>query len=217
MHTSQSIDPNKEAPGLAASRRSMNTQRQVTSVTTKHWSDYFATTFGPECGRIARSSSYAASCALARNPLGIVLPACCSLSRSRGAHGTLSVIEQLPMSHGLPLSWWLLTGCTKKVLAFQLRTLILPRTLKMHLFPMRFQSVASLSMYPPTTRLSLLPLTRLAPSNTPTLHVRSPPFSQRSVERVNSTLGQYLRMYCTYEQDNGSKATSRIAMTALRM
>ena len=192
----------------------MNTQQQVTSVTIKDWSDYVATTFGPECGRVARSSSYTASCALARNPLAIALTACCSLYRSRGAHGTLSVIEQLP---GLPLSRWLLTDCAKKVLSFQLRTLLLPQMSKMHSFPMYLQSVASLSMYPPTTRLSLLPLTRLAPLNAPTLHVRSPPFNQKSVERVNTTLEQYLRMYCTYEQDNGSKATSRIAMAALRM
>jgi len=81
----------KETSALAASRRSMNTQRQVTSVTTKHWSDYFATTFGPERGRIARSSSYTASCALARNLLQpLPVP---------GAHSTLSVIKPLPISN----------------------------------------------------------------------------------------------------------------------
>jgi len=81
----------RPARGNLSTRSLQAKQRQVTSVTTKHWSDYVATTFGPACARTARSLPYSASCALATNPLAIVLTACCSLCRSRGAHGTLSV------------------------------------------------------------------------------------------------------------------------------
>jgi len=52
-----------------------------------------------------------------------------------GAPMALSVIEQLPTSNGLPLFWWLLTVCPRKVFSFQLWTLLLPRTLQMHSFP----------------------------------------------------------------------------------
>jgi len=107
-------------------------------------------------------------------------------NRSWGAHGTLSVIVQLPTSNGLPLSWRLLTACPRKVLSFQLRTILLPQTLQMHSFLVSFQSMAPLSMCPPTTRLSLLPFTRL---NAPTLHVGSPPLSQRSGRTGQQHLG----------------------------
>jgi len=43
----------------------MTTQQQVTSVTTKHWSDYVTTMFGPVCRRTVRSSSYSVLCVLA--------------------------------------------------------------------------------------------------------------------------------------------------------
>jgi len=169
----------------------MTTQRQVTSVTTKHWSDYVATTFGPTYGRTARSAPYSASYALATNPLTIVLTARCSLYQSWGAHGILlvwtlsSIYPRLTVS---PLSRWLLTVCPSNVFSFQLRTLVLPRTLQVHSFSMCSQSMASLSMCPPTTDRNS-PLTRLPPSNTPTLHVRSPPLSQRSGRTGQHHLG----------------------------
>jgi len=164
---------------------------EVTSVTTKHWSDYVATTFGPAYGRTARSSPYSASCAPATKPLAIVLTACCSLYRSRGAYGTLSVwtlSSIYPRLTVSPLSWWLLTVCPSNVLSFQLRTQLLPRTLQMHSLPMCSQSMASLSMCPPTADRNS-PLTRLPLSNAPTLHIRSPPLSQRSGRAGQHHLG----------------------------
>jgi len=120
-----------------------------------------------------------------------------------GVHSTLSVIEQLPISNDLPLSWWLLTACPRKVLSFQLRTLLLPRTLQVHSFPMCSQSMAPLSMCPPTADWNS-PLPQLPPSNAPTLTSGRHPSAKGQVERVNSTVGQYLRMFCNYEQDNWS-------------
>jgi len=182
----------------------MTTQRQVTSVTTKHWSDYVATTFGPACARTARSSPNSASCALATNPLAIVLTACCSLCRSRGAHVTLSVwtlSSIYPRLTVSPLSWWLLTVCPSNVFSFQLRTLVLPRTLQMHSSPMCPQSMAPLSMCPPTADWDsplLGSLLRMRLHFTSCHH----PSANGQVERFNTTLEQYLRFYCNYEQDN---------------
>jgi len=91
------------------------------SVTTKHWSDYVATTFGPARGRTSRSSPYSAPCALAIHPLVIVLAARCSLCQSQGAHGTLSVwalSSIYPRLMVSPLSWWLLTVCPSNVFSF---------------------------------------------------------------------------------------------------
>ena len=91
------------------------------SVTTKHWSDYVATAFGPARGRTSRSSPYSASCALATHPLAIVLTARCSLCQSQGAHGTLSVwtlSSIYPHLKVSPLSWWLLTVCPGNVFSF---------------------------------------------------------------------------------------------------
>jgi len=120
-----------------------------------------------------------------------------------GAHSTLSFIEQLPMSNDLPLSWWSLTACPRKVFSFQLRTLLLPRTLQVHSFPMCSQSVAPLSMCPPTADWNS-PLPQLPPSNAPTLTSDRHPSAKGQVERVNSALEQYLRMFCNYEQDDWS-------------
>ena len=43
---------------------------------------------------------------------------------------SMEFIEHLPTSNGL--SWWLLTVWTGNVFSFQLRTLVLPRTLQVH-------------------------------------------------------------------------------------
>ena len=122
--------------------------------------------------------------------LAIILRACCSLYRSRGAHGTLSVwtlSSIYPRLKASPLSWWLLTVCPSNVFSFQLRTLVLPRTLQMHSLPMCSQSMASPSMCPLTTDRNS-PLTRFPP----TLHIRSPPLSQRSGKTGQHHLGTVL-------------------------
>ena len=121
-----------------------------------------------------------------------------------GAPMALSFIEQLPTSNGLPLFWWLLTVCSRKVFSFQLWTLLLPRTLQMHSFPVCSQSMASPSMRPPTVDCSLLPLTRSFLRMRLYFTSGHHPSANGRVERVNSTWEQYLRTYCNYEQHNWS-------------
>jgi len=184
----------------------MTTQRQVTSVTTKRWSDYIATTFGPTCGRSARSPPYSASCALAINPLTIVLAARCSLYQSRSAHDTLLVWNLSSMYPRLtvsPLSWWLLSVCVQ-VMYFHSNY--------GHYYCPDVAGAFASHVFSKHGIFSGCPLT--TDRNSPLLgsllrmrlHFTSGhhPSANGQVERVNTTLKQYLRMYCNYEQDNWS-------------
>jgi len=127
------------------------------------------------------------------------------LPDSGGPWHSISVgfIERSPVCNGLPLCWWLLTACPRKVFSFQLRTLLLPRTLQVHSFPICPQSVTFLSISPPTADWNS-PLTRLPPSNAPILHLRPPPLSNGQAERVNCTWNSTFVFICNYEQDNWS-------------
>jgi len=74
--------------------------------------------------RLARHAHVLQEVRLTMRPvrsLAIILTACCSLYRSRGAHGTLSVwtlSSIYPRLTVSPLSWWLLTVCPSNVFSF---------------------------------------------------------------------------------------------------
>ena len=109
------------------------------------------------------------------------LPLAANFYRSRGAHGTLSVWTLSSMYPRLtvsPLSWWLLTMCPSTVFSFQLRTLVLPERCRCIRFPCVLKAWHLLQMSSDYGSEFASP--RLPPSNAPTLHVRSPPLSQRS-------------------------------------
>jgi len=114
---------------------------------------------------------------------------------------SMDFVEHLPTSNGL--SWWLLTVWPSNVVSFQPRTLVLPRTLQMHSLPMCSQSTASLSMCPLTADRDSPLLGSLLRMR---LHFTSGhhPSDNGQVERVNTTLEQYLRFYYNYEQGNWS-------------
>jgi len=121
---------------------------------------------------------------------------------------SMDFVEHLPTSNGL--SWWLLTVWPSNVCSLQLRTLVLPRTLQIHSFPMCSQSIASLSICPPTADRNspLGSLLRIRLHFTSCHH----PSANGQVGRVNTTLEQSLRFYCNYEQGNWSTSlpTSRV-------
>ena len=89
------------------------------------------------------------------------------------------------------------------VFSFQLLTLVLPPMLQMHLFLMCSQSMASLSMCPPTADRNSPLLGSLLRIR---LHLTSchHPSANGQVERVNTTLEQSLRFYYNYKQGNWS-------------
>ena len=127
----------------------MTTQQQVTSITTKHWSDYVWPSMCTNCKNLVLQCALCACNKLSRHrPYGLLQPL---LVPDRPWQCiSMEFIEQLPAFNGFAAMLVVIEPLSKEMFSFQLQTLLLPWTLQMHSFPMCYQSMASLSMCPLT-------------------------------------------------------------------